>query len=179
MSRIIPQIVTLSQHLLTLEQEPDRYRPFRCPFCGLAGKIHAHGFYRRKANRHREPGVPAEIPIPRFFCAECKKTCSRLPECLPPRRWYQWVVQQALLTARLMGESLRKAAGRITVARQTGRRWWGWLQAKSDQFAFYLKDRFPDLGRTVDLSDFWGRFLADHSLSSAMVMIDQQGVIVP
>lgn len=179
MSRIVPQIITLSQHLQTLKFEPERYRPPRCPSCGLAGRIHAHGVYFRKPNRQREPEVPAFVPIPRFLCAGCKRSCSRLPECLPPRRWYQWLIQQTLLTVLLLGDSLRKASSLVDVARQTGRRWWTWLKAQSDLFAFHLKDRFPDLGRTADLPGFWLCGLSDHPLSSMMAFLDQEGVIVP
>ena len=179
MSRIVPQIVTLSQHLQTLKFEPFRYRPLCCPFCGLAGKLHSHGVYFRKANRQREPDVPSFVPIPRFLCASCKRSCSRLPECLPPRRWYPWVIQHALLTVLLMGDSLRKAARLVDVARQTGRRWWAWLKARSDLFAFHLKDRFPDWGRMADFSGFWLHGLFDEPLSSMMAFLDQEGVIVP
>lgn len=179
MSRIVPQILTLSQHIHSLKFEPDRYRPSCCPSCGLAGKIHGHGVYFRKANRSRDPDVPSLVPIPRFLCAGCKRSCSRLPECLPPRRWYQWVIQQALLTVLLLGDSLRKAASLTDVARQTGRRWWNWLKDRSNLFALYLKDRFPDWGRMPDLSGFWLRGLSHHPLSSMMTFLDQEGVIVP
>ena len=134
MSRIVPQIVTLSQHLQTLKFEPFRYRPLCCPFCGLAGKLHSYGVYFRKANRQREPDVPSFVPIPRFLCASCKRSCSRLPECLPPRRWYPWVIQQTLLTALLMGDSIQKVAHLVDVARQTGRRWWAWLKVSNESW---------------------------------------------
>ena len=179
MSRIVPQILTLSQHLHSLKFEPDRYRPSCCPSCGLAGKIHGHGVYFRKANRQRDPDVPSLVPIPRFLCAGCKRSCSRLPECLPPRRWYQWVIQQALLTVLILGDSLRQAAHLVAVARQTGRRWWNWLKDRSNLFAFHFKEQFPDLGRMADLSGFWLRLFADHSLSSAMRMMELQGVSIP
>lgn len=155
MSRIVPQILSLSQHLISLAKDPRRYRPDRCPSCGLAGSLWGHGVYGRKANRQREPGVSALLPIPRFYCKGCKRTCSRLPECLPPRRWYQWSIQQMLLCCLLAGCSIRYASSLIGVGRSTGRRWWNWLKGQSDRFAFYLKDRFPNLGRTSDLRDFW------------------------
>jgi len=79
----------------------------------------------------------------------------------------------------LLGDSLRKASSLVDVARQTGRRWWTWLKTRSDLFAFHLKDRFPDLGRTADLSGFWLRSLSDHPLASMMAFLDQEGVIIP
>ncbi|MBU0500389.1 MAG: hypothetical protein KJ558_12965 [Gammaproteobacteria bacterium] len=179
MARIVPYIVSLSQHLLTLEAQPARYRPDRCPCCGLGGRIWSHGVYYRKANRHREPGVVSLIPIPRFFCGGCRRTCSRLPECLPPRRWYPWLVQQILLCCPLTGGFLNKAAALIGVDRHTGRRWWNGLQDRTAVFALHLKERFADLGRQADFQDFWSGCLACLPLSGAMAILDQVGVLVP
>ena len=88
MYRILPGIDSLKQHREVLAAEPERYCPERCPHCGQAG-LWAHGTYPRKADRE---GVGDEslnpVAIPRFFCPTCRHTCSRLPECVAPRRWY-------------------------------------------------------------------------------------------
>ena len=84
-----------------------------------------------------------------------------------------------LLTALLMGDSIQKVAHLVDVARQTGPRWWAWLKARSDLFAFHLKDRFPDWARMADFSGFWLHGLFDEPLSSMMAFLDQEGVIVP
>ena len=50
MDRILPGVCSLEQHQQCLGEEPERYRPERCPGCGKAG-LWAHGAYRRKADR--------------------------------------------------------------------------------------------------------------------------------
>lgn len=179
MSRIVPQILCLSQHLISFAKEPWLFRPDRCPSCGMAGSLWGHGSYDRKANRARVSGPPGFIPIPRFYCKQCKRTCSRLPECLPPRRWYLWTIQQQLLVYLLSGLSLKQASARIGIGRSTGRRWWRWLKRRADLFGFYLKDRFPDLGRSEDFFSFWLRYFKGGALSAAMVILTQSGVSVP
>lgn len=84
-----------------------------------------------------------------------------------------------LLCCLLAGCSIRYASSLIGVGRSTGRRWWNWLKGQSDRFAFYLKDRFPNLGRTSDLRDFWVRYFEGGSLSFAMVILDGADVGVP
>jgi len=90
MRRIVVGITSLEQHLQTLRQNPEVYRPQSCPDCGF-GRLWVHGSYGRKADRI---GVGESnlnpIPIPRYRCADCKGTCSRVPECIAPRRWYSW-----------------------------------------------------------------------------------------
>ena len=101
MGRIVPGVCSLKQHREALAEEPGRYRPERCPRCGKAG-LWAHGAYPRKADRE---GVAAAshnpVAIPRFFCPCCRGTCSRLPECVAPRRWYGWARQQGVLVGLL------------------------------------------------------------------------------
>ena len=64
---------------------------------GLVG-VWRHGHYRRKTDREGQEGVYLDpVPIPRFYCRHCQATCSRLPGCIAPRRWYSWLVQQAVL----------------------------------------------------------------------------------
>ena len=62
MSRIVPGIDTLEQHLEHLESDPEAYRPQRCPQCGVGG-MRCHGAYERKAPRGA--GVALSLgPIP-------------------------------------------------------------------------------------------------------------------
>ena len=64
MGLIVPDILSLPQHLETLEQQPVRYRPVACPHCGLA-KPWGHGCYQRKADRRPGPdGALNPIPDP-------------------------------------------------------------------------------------------------------------------
>ena len=179
MQRIVPSILSLQQHRDSLERQPVIYRPVACPHCGLA-RLWGHGCYERKADRRPRPfGSMNPIPVPRFFCQGCRQTCSRLPECIAPRRWYGWAVQQVVLLWLLGGGSLHQAAVQGGVDRQTVRRWWAWLRERSEAFGVWLRARFPDLGRAVDFSGFWGGCLVAMPLSRAMAWLDRDAVAVP
>ena len=179
MLRIVPAILSLSQHLETLHQTPEVYRPAACPHCGFGG-LWCHGCYERKADRcPHAAGTLNPIPIPRYFCQGCNHTCSRLPECVAPRRWYGWAVQQLVLQLLLIGGSLHRCAAWVGLDRRTVRRWGQWLEARGDEFTFFLRTRFPDLGRTVDVKSFWTACLKSLSLGAAMAWLDHDGVVVP
>jgi len=85
MQRIVAGITTLEQHVETTQKAAEVYRPKSCPHCGL-GVVHQHGHYERKADRRAVPPRLNPIPILRYRCAGCRRTCSRLPECIAPRR---------------------------------------------------------------------------------------------
>jgi transposase-like protein len=179
MQRIVPAILTLQQHREALEGDPVIYRPAACPHCGLA-KPWGHGGYPRKADRRPEPpGSLNPVFIPRFFCQGCRQTCSRLPECIAPRRWYGWVVQQVVLLWLWAGGSVHQAAVQGGVDRHTVRRWRDWLRARGEVFGFRLRSRFPELGRAVAFSGFWRGCWAAMPLSEAMAWLDLDGVTVP
>ncbi len=63
--------------------------------------------------------------------------------------------------------------------RATLRRWWKWLAVRSEDFAFHLRSRFPELGRTPDWQAFWRACLDRMPWSEAMAWLDRNGVIVP
>jgi len=179
MPRIVPAIASLQQHLDSLHRRPEVYRPPACPHCGLCG-LWCHGCYERKADRGSEPHERLNpIPVPRFLCRGCGRTCSRLPTCTAPRRWYGWSVQQLVLQLLLVGCSLHRCACWVGLDRRTVGRWWGWLTDRGDEFAFFLRSRFPELGRTVAFQSFWSAGLACLGLMNAMAWIDGQGVVVP
>jgi transposase-like protein len=179
MQRIVPAILSLAQHQDVLEREPVTYRPAACPHCGLA-RLWGHGCYVRKADRQREPsGSMNPVSIPRFYCQGCRQTCSRLPECVAPKRWYGWALQQVVLLCLLGGGSLHQAAAQGGVDRHTVRRWWRWLHDRSATFGFWLRSRFPERGRAVDIAGFWTGCLASMPLSQAMAWLDRDGVTVP
>ena len=119
------------------------------------------------------------VPVPRFRCVACSRTCSRLPLCICPRRWYGWALQQLGLSLLLFGVSLRRTAAVTGLARHTVRRWWCWLQANSADFAFRLRSRFAALGRTTDTPAFWRACFADMPLCRAMAWLDHDGLTVP
>ena len=179
MPRIVPAITTLLQHLHMLSNSPEVYRPSACPHCGLGG-LWSHGCYERKADRGpHSSGTLNPIPIPRYFCRGCGRTCSRLPQCIAPRRWYGWAVQQLVLQLLLAGCSLHRCACWMGLDRRTAGRWRGWLDDRGDGFALFLRGRFPELGRAVDFRGFWQGCLTAMDLGGAMACLDRDGVVVP
>jgi hypothetical protein len=102
-----------------------------------------------------------------------------LPECIAPRRWYDWAVQQAVLLGLLGGGSLHQAAWQGGVDRHTARRWWTGLKERGETFGFWLRSRFPEVGRAVDFAGFWRDCLAAMPLSEVMAWLDLDGVAVP
>ncbi|MBE0548932.1 MAG: hypothetical protein IH627_15050 [Rubrivivax sp.] len=99
------------QHLIAVATDAEIYRPAACPHCRCSG-MWRHGCYHRKADRSTGGGAGGgeslnPVPVLRFLCRACARTCSRLPACIAPRRWYDWLVQQAVLVLLLGGSSLR------------------------------------------------------------------------
>ncbi|WP_256990761.1 hypothetical protein [Burkholderia sp. HI2714] len=77
MLRIVHSFLTLEQHLRAIVTTPRSYHPERCPHCGRAC-LWAHGFYERKADRS-SGGALNSVPVPRYCCAACGRTCSKDP----------------------------------------------------------------------------------------------------
>jgi hypothetical protein len=155
MSRIVASVTTLEQHVEAIKQMPEIYRPLACPHCGIK-IVWQHGYYTRKADR-RQHGECSLNPVPilRFCCSVCRRTCSRLPLCIAPRRWHDWSVQQGVLERLLNGFSRQSCAGAEVPERRTIGRWWEWLQEYGQTFEFHLRSRWPELGRTTGFGDFW------------------------
>ncbi|HNW64909.1 MAG TPA: hypothetical protein PKJ32_18000 [Piscinibacter sp.] len=177
MQRIVGSIVSLAQHLITVASDPEQYRPLACPHCRRAG-VWRHGCYHRKADR---TGGAAEslnpVRVLRFLCRACVRTCSRLPACMAPRRWYDWIVQQAVLVLLLGGMSLHGCARCSGRDRRTVRRWRDWLRERGDQFAFFLRSRWPELGRAADFESFWRNVIDVLSLQQAVAWLDRELVV--
>lgn len=155
-------------------------RPVRCPTCGKSS-LHCHGYYPRKAHR-QSSGVASLNPIPifRFLCIFCKHSCSVLPECIPPRRWYLWIVQQAVLLLLCFGCSKRNIASRLPPSRSTIRRWECRLIEMFKIHTFHLCSRFLELGRyLISLFTFWDVCLKQMPLARAMYWIHHAGGVVP
>jgi transposase-like protein len=179
MNRMLPGIETVAQHQEQLRDDPDTYRPKRCPHCGKGG-MQRHGHYARNAPRAEGMAfLLGLLFIPRFFCPMCHRTCSRLPACLAPRRQYGWMSQQAVLDRLISGESIHEVARWLWPSRRTIGRWWHRLQAQFDEHSFQLRSRFPELGRAVDWKAFWSRCFECMSLSEVMGWLDRMEVRVP
>ena len=174
MRRIIIGITSLEQHLQTLSQNREVYRPHSCPHCGF-GTIWVHGSYQRKADRISVgEGNLNPIPIPRYFCAGCERTCSRVPECIAPRRWYNWIVQAVYLRAVMRETQPEGGASSLHPTRRTIGRWWNWLCECGTVFRFHLSSRFAELGRLGGELDYWCQVLETMGLSRAMAFVNQE-----
>jgi transposase-like protein len=176
MPHIVAGVLSLAQHI-KIHQHPSKMnRPSCCPYCGKSN-VWAHGDYPRKSDRATGEFNP--ILIPRFFCPNCQKTCSALPECIPPRRWYMWYTQQLVLLDLLLGKSLNSVSQTREPSRSTCRRWWERLK---EQFLLHrdaLCGHLNELGRSIDFSDFWKHGLFFMSLDRAMLLCHVAGVAIP
>ena len=173
MRRIVAGITTLEEHLETIRQKPEVYRPLSCPHCGIK-HLRQHGYYYRKADRRVTRPLLNPVPICRYRCAGCRRTCSRLPECIAPRRWYHWLVQQHSLSDRLNGTPAECGADDGAPAARSVSRWWWWLQDRGQVFAFHLRARFPELGRASEFGAFWRLVFATLGLPRAMAWLDRE-----
>jgi len=179
MNRILASITTIEQHREEVANGGHAYKPSNCPTCSNL-KLWGHGCYHRKKVRGMGANQSIEQEeIPRFRCTSCKHTCSCLPACIPPRRWYDWTVQQFVLLLVLTGVSLHQCWRRCGgPARSTLRRWRDWLFNRGDEFAFHLRSREPEFGRVSEPSAFWHNVISSLSLAQAMALLDRH-LIVP
>ena len=183
MSLILPGILSLLQHMTTLRNDPDAYRPEKCP-CGY-GKLWSHGHYLRKpygCDSSDKQHIP--VSILRYYCPHCCCTCSVLPECLPPRSWYLWKVRQIIFLCLLSGTSIRQTIARhCEIADSphgtTVKRWWKGFKAGFSLYSFTLRNHLPSLGRQERFGDFWTEVLAKFSLASVMRLLHAEGICVP
>ncbi len=176
---ILANILSLSQHLKTLNETPEVYCPDTCVYC-QGTNINHHGVYYRRSDR-LNPSKDSlnPIPIPRFLCVKGKHTFSTLPECIPPRRWYLWITQQSMLISCLMGVSTVKLASLNVMSRSTIKRWHHWLEDSFSRFWATLCSQVTEQGYYSDCAAFWLHWFNSQSLSQAMIWLNRSGVIVP
>ena len=177
---ILPEITTLMQYLFQKENSnPDIFDNIRCAHCGCA-KLWKHGCYYRKADRYNQGDQSLNpIPIQRFLCLSCKKTCSILPECIPPKRWYLWEIQQIIFALFLTGKTICAIAKEFTPSRYTISRWVTRIQKQFKIHQSILCQHFVDLGRAKDFTDFWLSCFENISLAQAMRICNVAGVNIP
>jgi len=173
---IFAGITDLRQHIEHAQIRRDDYCPDQCPHCGKTG-LWRHGEYYRKPDR--DSGELNPVAIPRYRCPHCRRTCSTLPECLPPRRWYSWPLQHALVRLLLLGLSFKAVSKASSASRSTLRRWWTRLKSRHRVHRDALLDRYPEWGRTAGFKAFWQRVLDHLPLSEAMLCLHREGGIIP
>ena len=176
---IVAGIASLFQYLGLIKNEPAIFRPESCGFCGISHPWR-HGSYPRKADRSNAGDHSLNpILIQRYYCSGCRRTFSVLPECIPPKRWYLWNVQQAALLLLFAGKSLNAVAKEIMPSRHTIKRW---LSRSKEQFRIHkdvLCNHFIELGQTVTHIDFWQMFFKNNLLNTAMRLCHAAGVPIP
>jgi transposase-like protein len=177
---ILAGFVSLIQYVTIQNKAPDQLRPERCFCCGRL-KPWRHSTRTRKPDRECPPGESMNpIIIQRYYCPGCKKTFSVLPECIPPRRWYLWEAQQAVLQLFVtFGYSAYAITKVSTPSYKTISRW---LARFKEQFPLHkdtLSSNFNELARTSGFSAFWQACLKKMTLAAAMHFCYDAGVIIP
>jgi len=179
MCLILSGILSLSQHLSTLQHSPELYCPASCSHCQKT-RIWRSGCYYRKPDRLNPSDLSLnDIPIPRFQCASCRRTFSTLPECISPRRWYPWFFQHVCLYLKLKGWSINQLHQLFSIARSTLSRWGHWLKDKFNTHRPVLCSFEAKMGYYPDPSSFWLHWLESKRLSHAMVLLNKQGTPIP
>jgi len=177
MVHILADILSLAQYQECFKAGSQQHRLDHCLHCGKANP-HLHGHYPRQS--YRSPFTQLNpILIQRYYCSVCKKTCSVLPECISPHRWYLWEIQQIALIMILSGHSINAIAKQIMPARRTIARWVARFQ---NQFRIHknaLCNHIADLGRATGFNDFWTLCLNTMSLAKAMRLCHVAGECVP
>lgn len=177
---ILPEITTLVQYLFLIKVKPSMFNNIiKCTHCGCRN-LWKHGYYYRKSDRDNTGEQSLNpIPIQRFLCLSCKKTCSALPECIPPKRWYLWAIQQIIFTLFLIGNSIYDISKKYLPSRHTISRW---IERFKQQFQLHksvLLQYFVDLGRTTDFTELWLNCFKNISLGQAMRLCNAAEVIIP
>lgn len=179
MACILAGILSLTQHLATIKNNPKKYHLNQCPHCGKSG-LWGHGYRYRKSDRENDDRQTLNpIPILRLYCPACKRTCSVLPECIPPLRWYQWLIQQIAMQLALSGMSHNRISQQVKPSRWTISRWMKRLADEFKTHALHLKTKWTWLGYYTSLNDFWSSLLNKISLSNAMLFLNNQNIFVP
>lgn len=179
MRPIIPDINSLVQHISVVNKQPERLSPSVCPHCGNT-RLWGHGSYPRKSDKENSSANSLNpISIPRFYCPNCGKTCSSLPECIAPHRHYLWVVQQQVVFLWVLGFSYWHISAVLTPSRWTISRWCRHLKKCFLLHADTLRNQHKEFGRCSTVTDFWLAVLYRFTLSRAMLLLNNAEVTIP
>lgn len=176
---ILAGISTLKQYIECTSQDFSNCKPECCPHCGH-NVLHAHGHYPRQADRKNKLEDSFNpVNIPRFRCAKCRRTCSVLPECLSPRRWYDWETQELALTKYVNGSSYNQIAKGSQPSRTTIARWMKGFAERFVIHADHLRQKIQSLCLFSEWKSFWGHCLTKISLAIAMCSLHNAKIIIP
>jgi len=128
---IAEDVHDLATHLRRVA-DPDGYRLEQCPRCGCR-VLHVHDYPRRKPRG--EPGLPPEIPVVRYICAErsCAATWRILPAFLARNLWRVWPTVE-----RTVIPPSAPQLGAAPIAQQTAARWRARLASAAKQLVVLL-----------------------------------------
>jgi hypothetical protein len=173
-------VTSLLEHIFHVDEYPENYHPDRCPYCGTT-KLRPHGSYYRVPDRDSSTLNPVEILRFRCLHHECGRTCSCLPECIAPHRWYPWKEQQEVLSELLKGGSIRQIAAQTLPSRRTVSRWWSWLQKRHKGFNFHLlkMGRSTTTKTSQTFEHLWSIVLQQQTLAFVMGCLIIDGVAIP
>ena len=178
MVHILTGIMSLLQYIEQYQNgQIDRLA--HCLGCGRANPWF-HGCYPRKSDRINSPGESLNpVLIQRYYCPGCKKTCSVLPECIPPRRWYLWQTQQIAVLLLLLGGNARATERQVKPSRHTIKRWVSRLMVQFRAHKDVLCTHFSFFGLFTEPVSFWTHVFNQLSLSTAMRICHVAGVSIP
>jgi transposase-like protein len=186
MQSVLAGLLTLDDHLSELEQNPNSYRPSNCPDCGSSG-LWRHGVYYRKnqvTDLQKGSLCEKKTPVLRFRCNKCNHTCSVAPEYVSPRRWHSWIVQQAVFSLLLAGNSLRATRGAlgglmpIPPSICAIHQWWRNLRSSFLIHQFHVCDTHPEIRLQIGFENFWKAVLEKIPLSSAAIILHRNSQAV-
>jgi len=176
---IVPEFTSLEDYIFSTTNSRDHH-PAHCVYCGYH-KVHRHGTRPRQSDR-RNVGAQSLNPvlIQRYRCADCRRTFSRLPICIPPRRWYDWERQQNVLADHIEGKSYRRIAQLFKVARSTVSRW---ITSFKENFLIHAdqirQQEVELLKKTIDFRSFWKTCLSKFSMAKIMYRLHIAGISIP
>lgn len=176
---IFAGIESLVQYINLINYEQEKLRLKSCLCCGKSDPWR-HGGYLREADRINPSNESLNsIFIQRYYCPSCHKTCSVLPECIPPRRWYLWETQQTAIVFFLLNGSARAVAKQIKPSRHTIKRWISWIIVQFKTHKDVLCANFPAFGLFTEYVSFWKNIFDKFSLGTAMRICHVSGVSIP
>jgi hypothetical protein len=81
-------------------------------------------------------------------------------------------MQALVLLMLLAGNTVRHCSQCSCRACSTVRRWRDWLGTRGEEFTFWLRSRFPELGRHPEQASLWRDIMQNTTLMRAMAWCD-------